>query len=31
MALDFNKWTVKAQEALQGAREVAVEYQAAGD
>ena len=27
MALDFNKWTVKAQEALQGAREVAVEYQ----
>ena len=27
MALDFNKWTVKAQEALNGAREVAVEYQ----
>ena len=27
MALDFNKWTVKAQEALNGARDVAVEYQ----
>ena len=26
MALDFNKWTVKAQEALQAAREAAVEY-----
>ena len=27
MALDFNKWTVKAQEALNAARDVAVEYQ----
>ncbi len=27
MALDFNKWTVKAQDALNAAREVAVEYQ----
>jgi len=26
MALDFNKWTVKAGEALQAAREIAVEY-----
>jgi ATP-dependent Clp protease ATP-binding subunit ClpA len=26
MALDFNKWTMKAQEALSGAREVAVEF-----
>jgi ATP-dependent Clp protease ATP-binding subunit ClpB len=26
MAIDFNKWTVKAQEALGEAREVAVEY-----
>ena len=27
MSLDFNKWTVKAQDALNAAREVAVEYQ----
>ena len=27
MALDFNKWTVKAQDALNAARDVAVEYQ----
>ncbi len=26
MAIDFNKWTVKAQEALEGARETTVEY-----
>ncbi|RYG63003.1 type VI secretion system ATPase TssH, partial [bacterium] len=26
MAIDFNKWTVKAQEAIEAGREIAVEY-----